>query len=97
MQVLNDEYKVSPVYDAIKDLTADISTNIENVIRSNQLKTEEEAAKNELFKKSKYEFVPKKSDSEKTQEDKIKSIIDHVPYVQKKLTMIIFLHILKIP
>ena len=45
LQVLSDEYEVSLVYDAIKDLTAGISTNIENRIRSNQLKREEDAAK----------------------------------------------------
>ena len=31
LQVLSDEYEISPTYDAISELAADISTNIENV------------------------------------------------------------------
>ena len=78
------EYELSPVYKVTKELTADISANIENGIRSNQLKREEEVAKNELVEKSIYELVPKKSDFEKTEQDIIQSIIDDVPYVLKK-------------
>ena len=65
MQALSDEYELSPSYNTIKNLTADISINIENGIRSNQLKREEDAAKNELTEKSIYEFVTEKSDFKK--------------------------------
>ena len=63
LQVLSDEYELSPVHDAMKNLTADISINIENGIRSNQLKRKEDATKNELTEKSIYESVPKKQNS----------------------------------
>ena len=65
LQVLSDEYELSRAYKAIGDLTADISSNIENGIRSNQLKREGEAASYKLTQKSVYEFIPKKSDFEK--------------------------------
>ena len=61
LQVLSDEYEISPTYDTISGLTVDILTNIENGIRSNQLKREEDAAKNELLKKSLYKFKQKKN------------------------------------
>ena len=64
MQVLYDEYELSSTYDAISELTVDISTNIENGIISNQLKREEDAAQKELPEKSVYKFKPKKSDFE---------------------------------
>ena len=51
MQVLSDEYELSPTCDAISELTADILTNIENGIISNQLKREEDAAQKELLEK----------------------------------------------
>ena len=35
-QVLSDEYELSTSYDATRNLTADISINIENSIRSDQ-------------------------------------------------------------
>ena len=60
LQVLSDEYEISPTYDAISGLTADISTNIKNEKRSNQLEREEDAAKIEPLRKSLYEFQSKK-------------------------------------
>ena len=96
MQVLSDEYELSPTYDAISELTADISTNIDKRIRSNQVKREVEAEKNELLEKSLYKFKPKKSDFEKPEQHIIQDIIDDKPFILQKLTMIISLHILKI-
>ena len=63
---------------------SDISANIENGIRSNQLKREEDAAKNELLKKSLYEFKPKISNFGKTEQDITQSIIDDKPFTLKK-------------
>ena len=84
LQVLSDEYELSPTYDAISELIVDISANIENAIRSNQLKREEDAAKNELLEKSLYEFKPKISDFERTEKDIIQSIIDDKTFILKK-------------
>ena len=66
-------------------MTADISTNIEDGVRSNQLKREGDAAKNESLEKSLYEFKPKKSDFEKTERNIIQSIIDNKPFILKKI------------
>ena len=84
LQVLSEEFELSPNYDAISELTADISTNIDKGIRSNQLKREVGPAKNELLEKSLYEFKPKKSDFEKPEQDIIQGIIDDEPFILKK-------------
>ena len=62
---------------------SDISANIENGIRSNQLKRKEDAA-NELLKKSLYEFKPKKSNFGETGQGITQSIIDDKPFILKK-------------
>ena len=84
LHVLGDKYELSPTYDAISELTAGISTNIQNAIRSNMLKREEHAANNDLFENSGYKFKPKKSDFEKTEQDIVQSIVDDEPFILKK-------------
>ena len=51
LEILSDEYEQSSTYDAISELFAEVSTGLQEAIRSNKLKREEGKNKNEDIKK----------------------------------------------
>ena len=84
MQVLSDEYELSSTYDALSELFAEVSSKLQEAIRSNKQKREEDEIKNEEIKNELYSFKPKISYFEKTEQEIIKSILDQEDFVLKK-------------
>ena len=95
LEVLSDEYEQSSTYDVLSKLFAEVSSRLQEAMRSNKLKREEDGNKNEEIKKVLYDFKPKTSNFEKTEQEIIQSILDQEDFVLKKQTMTILIHNLK--
>ena len=79
----------------LSKLFAEVSSRLQEAMRSNKLKREEDGNKNEEIKKVLYDFKPKTSNFEKTEQEIIQSILDQEDFVLKKQTMTILIHNLK--
>ena len=90
LEVLSDQYEQSSTYDVLSDLLAEVSSRLQEAIRSNKLKRVEDENKNEeiynytIIQKELYNFKPKKSDFEKPEQEIIQSFLDQEDFVLKK-------------
>ena len=84
LEVLSDQYEQSSTYDVLSELFAEVSSRLQEAVRSDKLKREEDKNKNEEIKKELYNFKSKKSNFEKPEQEIIQSFLDQEDFVLKK-------------
>ena len=60
LEVLSNKYELSPTYDVLSELFAEVSSKLQEATISNKLKREEDKIKNEEIKKMNYTILNQK-------------------------------------